>query len=130
MAATFTLDDIRLLEKTIEIRERLVNNLFDGVKDLPTKPREIDCATNLLESIDRSIFAKAKIKIDDSNSAVNAETKEVLKDLLLNLHKNSNNQAREMNAQTPEFVSQGTVVKEGELIPKIDNADVSKFLPT
>lgn len=130
MAATFTLDDIRLLEKTIEIRERLVNNLFDGVKDLPTKPREIDSATNLLESIDRSIFAKAKIKIDDSNSAVNAETKEVLKDLLLNLHKNSNNQAREMNAQTPEFVSQGTVVKEGELIPKIDNADVSKFLPT
>ena len=130
MAATFSVDDIRLLEKTIQIRERLVDNLIDGIKDLPTKPRDIDSTTNLLESIDRSIFAKAKIKIDDSNSAVAAETKEVLKDLLLNMHKNSNNQAREMNAQTPEFVSQGTVVKEGELIPKIDNADVSKFLPT
>ena len=130
MAATFSVDDIRLLEKTIQIRERLVDNLIDGIKDLPTKPRDIDSTTNLLESIDRSIFAKAKIKIDDSNSAVAAETKEVLKDLLLNMHKNSNNQAREQHNQVPEFVSQGTVVKEGELIPKIDNADVSKFLPT
>lgn len=127
MAGSFSIDDIRLLEKTISIRERMIDNITKQ-ENLPTKPREVDSFTNLLESVDRSIFAKAKIKIDDSNSRVNEETKEIMKDLLLNLHKNQNPAAVQATREAPVFQPTGRQVKEGELIPKADNADISKYV--
>lgn len=127
MASSFTLEDIRLLEKNISIRERLIDNLTLN-KDLPTKARDLDALVNVIESVDRSIFAKAKINIDDNNSKVNEETKEVLKDLLINLHKTSNESARGEAREAPVFQPTGAAVNEGELIPKIDNADVTQFL--
>ena len=127
MAGSFSIDDIRLLEKTISIRERMIDNIIKQ-ENLPTKPREVDSFTNLLESVDRSIFAKAKIKIDDSNSRVNEETKEIMKDLLLNLHKNQSPASVEPKHEAPVFQPTGRQVKEGEIIPKQDTADISKYM--
>ena len=127
MAGSFSIDDIRLLEKTISIRERMIDNITKQ-ENLPTKPREVDSFTNLLESVDRSIFAKAKIKIDDSNSRVNEETKEIMKDLLLNLHKNQSPASVEPKHEAPVFQPTGRQVKEGEIIPKQDTADISKYM--
>lgn len=127
MAGSFSIDDVRLLEKTISIRERLIDNIVKQ-EQLPSKPREVDSFTNLLESVDRSIFAKAKIKIDDANSRVNEETKEVLKDLLISLHKNQVPNATGAPAEAPAFQSSGKTISEGELVPKLDVMDASKFL--
>ena len=127
MASTFSVEDIRLLEKTISIRERLIDNYIEK-EPLPTKARDIDALTNLLESVDRSVFSKAKISIEENANKVNEETKEVLKDLLLNLHKNTSNETRNGSTETPVFTPQGMSINEGELIPKIDQQDISEFL--
>jgi hypothetical protein len=127
MANSFTVEDIRLLEKTISIRERLIDNLMKR-EELPTKPREIDSFTNLLESVDRSIFTKTKINIEDTQNKVNEETKEILRDLLLDLHKGNNRQPQTVTRDVPVFVPTTDIPSEGELIPKIDQTDVSKFL--
>lgn len=129
MAGSFSIDDVRLLEKTISIRERLIDNIVQQ-ENLPIKPREVDSFTNLLESVDRSIFAKAKIKIDDANSRVNEETKEVLKDLLINLHKNQKPSGSGTSTEAPVFQSTGKQISEGELVAKIDTMDPSKFIET
>ncbi len=129
MAGSFSIDDVRLLEKTISISERLIDNIVQQ-ENLPIKPREVDSFTNLLESVDRSIFAKAKIKIDDANSRVNEETKEVLKDLLINLHKNQKPSGSSTSTEAPVFQSTGKQLSEGELVDKIDTMDPSKFIET
>lgn len=126
MASSFSIEDVRLLEKTISVRERIIDKLL--TQDLPTKPREIDSFTNLLESVDRSIFAKAKIKIDETQNKVNEETKEILKDLLINLHNNAVPGDASQPSEVPVFQSQGLEIKEGELIGKTDHQDVSEFL--
>jgi len=128
----FTENDARLLDKTLVIRERLVDNLMKG--ELPTKARDVDCFTNLLESIDRSILAKAKVKVDSDANKTNEETKAILKGLLLELHNNPvggnviEGQAtfvREM----PEYQPPADVmVNDGELIPRVDNIDVKALL--
>ena len=62
MASSFTIEDVRMLEKTISIRERLLDHLT--IKELPTAARDVEVITGLADSIDRSIFSKAKISID------------------------------------------------------------------
>lgn len=129
MAKTFSIEDIRRLEKTISIREQLIDNLMSK-GELPTKARDIDSFTNLLESVDRSIFSKAKINIEESAAKVDEETKEVLKDLLLNLHKTQGSFDTNTTAEPPSFSSQGIDINEGELIKKIDHQDISSYIDT
>ena len=129
MASTFTLEDIRRLEKTIGIREQVLDNLIK--KELPTGARDVEVLTSLADSIDRSIFTKAKISIDEASNKVNEETKEVLRDLLLDLHKNQvtpGSPAASTPREAPSFQSTGTSVNEGEMIPKQDNTDINQFL--
>lgn len=126
MSTSLTEDDVRLLEKTISIRERLIDNIVKT--ELPAKARDIDSFTNLLESVDRSIFSKAKIKLEDTNSRVNEETKEVLRNMLLNLHKNNSILDNNVIKEIPSFVSSNTEITEGELILKHDNQDVSEYM--
>lgn len=127
MANSFTIEDIRILEKTTNIRERVLDNLI--VRQLPTSAKDVEALTGLADSIDRSIFTKAKISIDEANNKINEGTKEVLRDLLLELHKtNVPQNTRPSTGTIPTFESKGMDIKEGELISKTDNTDVNKFL--
>lgn len=128
----FTDNDVRLLDKTLIIREQLVDNLMKG--ELPSKARDVDCFTNLLESIDRSVLAKAKIKVDSDANKTNEETKQILKGLLLELHNNPSGPnviegqvsvIREMPEYQPPT---DVIVNDGELIPRVDNIDVKALL--
>lgn len=125
MASTFTADDIRLLEKTIGIRERIIDNLMKG--DLPTKARDVDSITNLLESVDRSIFGKVKINLEETNNKVNEETKEILKDLLINLHKDNAVSAVSTTKEPPTFIAPEMEIMEGELMIKQDTDNFGDF---
>lgn len=122
----FTENDLRLLEKTISIRERLVDNLLKN--DLPTKARDIDSFTNLLESIDRSILGKAKIHVEDSAVKANEETKEVLKAILLDLHKQPEFNTNLDIKEAPKFESKNIDINEGELIVGQDTIDIKSVL--
>jgi hypothetical protein len=129
MTTTFSENDVRLLDKTISVRERLIDNLL--TKPLPTASRDIDSFTNLLESVDRSVFGKAKIKIEDVNSKANEETKDMLRSLLLDLHRNNSNSpigVLEVAEGGPVYKPNDMAVLEGELIPKIDSIDVKAIL--
>lgn len=127
MANSFTLEDIRLLEKTINIRERLLDHLTQ--KELPTGARDVEVLTSLADSMDRSIFTKAKISIDEASNKINEGTKEVLRDLLLDLHKNTAAPAAGgAPREAPAFQSTGVAVLDGEMLPKIDTTDVSQFV--
>lgn len=125
--STLTEEDIRLLEKTTSIKERMIDNLMGVGKELPVKPREIDSYTNLLESVERGIFSRAKISIDEASTKIQEGTKEVLTDLLLSLHKGAIPPAEENPQQLeniPTYTPQGLNVSEGVLIPKIDHVSL------
>lgn len=130
MASTFSVEDIRRLEKTISIRERLLDHLAGADKKLPESAKDVEALTNLAESVDRSIFSRVKINIDEANQKVNEETKEVLRDLLLDLHRNNSkpNFDNLTPKEAPKFQSSGMDLNEGELISKTDNPDISQFL--
>lgn len=126
--STFTENDLRLLDKTLQIREQLVDNLLK--ESLPKSSKEIDSFTNLLESIDRSVLGKAKIKIEDSTSKANEETKELLRSLLVDLHKNATptvNLSLQVN-EVPEYKPSNINISDGELICKVDNLDVESII--
>ncbi len=125
MASALSVEDIKLLEKTISIRERLIDTIV--AKELPTSARDIDCFTNLLESVDRSIFSKAKINLEESSNKVNEATNQVLKELIVELHKTPTNVSAN-RTEVPVFSSTGKQVSDGELIRKIDQIDVNEAL--
>lgn len=127
----FTENDARLLDKTLVIREQLIDNLLK--QELPTKARDIECFTNLLESVDRSILAKAKVKVDQDANKTNEETKAILKGLLMELHTGAGGgmviegQATVVQ-EAPEYQPGAIEVNPGELIPRSDNIDVKALL--
>ena len=127
--SVFTENDIRLLDKTLIIREQMIDNLLK--QELPTKARDIDAFNNLLESVDRSILAKTKVKVDENANKTNEETKAILKGLLMELHNNPGNviegEARVIR-EVPEYQPTEIGVNDGELIPKVDSIDVKALL--
>ena len=131
--SNFTEDDIRLLEKTKSIKERMIDNLFAVGKELPSKPRDIDSYTNLLESLERSVFDRVKISIDEANNKIQEGTKEVLTELLISLHKGevpTPVENLERLEDIPVYSPQGIEVNSGVLIPKIDNVSLSDVTDT
>lgn len=131
--SNFTEDDIRLLEKTKSIKERMIDNLFAVGKELPSKPRDIDSYTNLLESLERSVFDRVKISIDEASNKIQEGTKEVLTELLISLHKGEvPTPAENLDRleDIPVYSPQGIEVNSGVLIPKIDNISLSDVTDT
>jgi len=127
--SSLTDNDVRLLDKTLTIREQLIDNLLK--QELPSKPRDVECFTNLLESVDRSILAKAKIKIDEDSNNTNEKNHQLLKSLLLDLHSNPTPTSIVINTesrQTPEYKSLAMEISSGELIMHSDNIDVKTLL--
>ena len=127
----FTENDARLLDKTLVIREQLIDNLLK--RELPTGPRDVEVFTSLLESVDRSILAKAKVKVDQDANKTNEETKAILKGLLMELHTGAGGgtviegQATVVQ-EAPEYQPGAIEVNPGELIPRSDNIDVKALL--
>ena len=131
--SNFTEDDIRLLEKTKSIKERMIDNLFAVGKELPSKPRDIDSYTNLLESLERSVFDRVKISIDEASNKIQEGTKEVLTELLISLHKGevpTPVENLDRLEDIPVYSPQGIEVNSGVLIPKIDNVSLSDVADT
>ena len=90
MTTLFNDEDLRLLDKTLRVREKLLDSLMQ--KGLPEKERDVNAFVNLAESIDRSIFNKSKLKIEDKSNEINEQQKDLLKQMLVELHKGNTHQ--------------------------------------
>lgn len=125
MAHSFEDKDLELLEKSMKLRERMMDNIARRKdEELPSKPSDLMAVTNLLESVDRSIYAKAKINIEDSAAKNEEATKEVLRQLVTQLHNNKPQfeQGASQGPSIPSFKSSGGfALTDGELITGSDN---------
>lgn len=85
MASYFTDEDVRILEKTARVREMTIDAL---TKDqMPSRPSDVMALVSVIESLDKTILTKAKLKIEDTASKSNEETQTMMRELLLNLHR-------------------------------------------
>lgn len=125
MSTLFNENDQRLLDKTLHVRERIIDNLIKG--ELPTKACDILAITGLLESTDKSIMGKAKLKIEEGNSKTNEETKELMKELMLNLHKNPslNTMHKIIDINLPVDIQ--FEITSNELVKHIDPVSIKDF---
>lgn len=127
MGHAFEDKDLTLLGKSMLLRERMMDNIARRKdEELPVKPSELMAVTNLLESVDRSIYAKAKINIEDSSSKNEEATKEVLRELMKDLHVRRASGTlivhQDTAAQIPGYQSRAELsVNDGELIGRADN---------
>lgn len=126
MSHAFEDKDLVLLDKSMRLRERMMDNIAKRPDDgLPVKPSDLMAVTNLLESVDRSVFAKAKINIEDSSSKNQEATKEILRQLMEDLHNqhSSNSQKpQDRTGEIPGYQPRADLsVNEGELITRSDD---------
>lgn len=121
MSSSLTEDDLRILSKTMEMRERLVDKIMSTAETMPATPRELDAFVGLVNSMDASVLGKAKIRNADEANKNEAQSKALLADFLLSLHKEEESTPTPEVAQLPEFQSTGVNVLEGEIIEGLDN---------
>ena len=125
MSSTFTPEDLKTLEETQSMRERLAGVIMGKPdNELPRKPAELMAVTNLLESIDRSVLGRTKLRIDDDSVKNGEANKELLRELMIQMH---TNQPPAVPAPTstepvsvPAYNPSGSTVHPGELILKND----------
>lgn len=125
MSSTFTPEDLKTLEETQRMRERLAGVIMGKPdNELPRKPAELMAVTNLLESIDRSVLGRTKLRIDDDSVKNGEANKELLRELMIQMH---TNQPPAVPAPTstepvsvPAYNHSGSTVHPGELILKND----------
>lgn len=130
--SSFSELDVLRLERTLNIREQIIDNLLKN--SLPTKARDVDSFVNLLESVDRSIIAKAKVNADEAKNKVDEATKGLLGELLETLHKSdSSAKTRTIDVnvsvvEPPVFQPRNLDISEGELIMKQDKMNMDEIL--
>ena len=121
-------EGIRLLDKTVAVRERMIDHLLKE-EALPTKARDVEKFITLLDSTDKSIFTRAKIKLEESNQKTSEESKELLRGLLLTLHQNPKEiEAPVLDGVIPQFVSSSMNVTDAEIMLEEDEPDIDKYL--
>lgn len=125
MSGTFTTEDLEALDKTQKMRERLAGVIMNKEDhELPRKPAELMAVTNLLESIDRSILGRTKMRIDDDSAKNDAANKELLKQLMMDMHNGRKPDlpgvANGAPVEAPSYTPSSSTVSPGELILKTD----------
>lgn len=124
MSNYFTEDDSRLLEKTIKVREKMIDALSEFA--MPKKPSDVMAMVSVIESLDKTIMAKAKLKLDDSSNKTAEETQAMMRDLLINLHRDTGKTNTGLiNNTLPDSVDYE--VKPGEMKKDIDEVSIKDF---
>ena len=121
----FDENDDRLLAKTLSVRERLIDNLLKY--DLPTKDKDLVAFTNLLESVDRSIYQKTKLKLDKEDQDIQKDDREILRSLIIELHKEKKEEVSR-RGDIPSYSAQGLDVRKEELIIGKDEIDPDEII--
>lgn len=118
MSQTLKPEDIALLDLTMGLRERMVRKITKLEEEkLPAKASEILAVTGLLDSVDKTVLAKAKLRLEEESAQANEAHSSILRSLMIQLHSNvpqavSTVAPRELPAYTPQTLE----IKAGELI--------------
>lgn len=113
----FTGDDLALLDKAMRLRTRLIDKIASVENTaLSTKASDLLAVTGLLDSLDKSVFTKAKLVLEEGSAKSDEETRKVLLSLMTDLHSNSGSEESGDAGSVPEYVPTGITVMEGELI--------------
>lgn len=136
MSSTFTPEDIDTLDKTQKMRERLADVIMSKPDaELPLKPAGLMAVTNLLESIDRSVLGRTKMRIDDDSSKNDSANKELLKALIMDMHQNQGRVSGQsepatllQGAESPVYTPSERPVQAGELILRTDVPELPENL--
>lgn len=123
--AMFTDDDERLLSKTMGMREKLIESFTK--EGIPSKGSDVRVLKEVLDSIDNTILSKAKLKIEETDTTVNAQQRQLLAELVLAIHDNKGNNASASN-EAPKFEPSDVVTCEGEDILGKDNLDPADYI--
>lgn len=135
MASLLTEEDLVLLDRTQTVRKNLITKLdtyYANKEHIGSK--DLESFVGLLDSTDKNIFSRTKIKLEEKNSQTNEESKQILKELLMEMHKRTPNSEEVHHHHdghiVPEFQpsSLGETVKDGELIRKLDEMDVDSVV--
>ena len=135
MASLLTEEDLVLLDRTQTVRKNLITKLdtyYANKEHIGSK--DLESFVGLLDSTDKNIFSRTKIKLEEKNSQTNEESKQILKELLMEMHKKTPNSEEVHHLHdghiVPEFQpsSLGETVKDGELIRKLDEMDVDSVV--
>lgn len=124
MASYFTEEDTRILEKTSKVREKAIDAL---TKDqMPSRACDVLALVSVIESLDKTILAKAKLKIDDTGNRATEETQAMMRELLLNLHRNTSSvRASRADLSLPPNIKDD--ISENEMVKDIDEISIKDF---
>lgn len=125
MAVALTQEDMRRLEKTITIRERLID-LFKQ-NEVVNDPKALFGFINLMDSLDKTVINRAKVKIEEDNNKNVAGIQESMAAMLLGIHSNMNKKARATDTELiiPDSISSDAV--EGQAIIGLDERTFEEF---
>ena len=114
--SNLTEEDLRQLDKTQRTRERMIDHLTE--KELPSGPRDVEVLTSLLDSTDKQIFSKAKLKLEEASNQASEATKQIMMELLTTMHSQPHHQTTKNIERTdlPSFNPTGLSVDDGEVI--------------
>ena len=130
MASVLSIEDIRVLEKTQSVRERLLD-ILTAKETMSTSAKDVEALTGLVDSMDKSVFTKAKLTLDENANKINEESKEVLRNLIVSIHKGEVPQISSnatQRTEMPTFIPSDVGIIEGELIPKQDIVDADYIM--
>ena len=110
MTTTTVLDseDMRLLEKTIRIRERIVDELTKG--SLPSDDGDRKFLIDGLAGIDRAILSKAKVKNEEKANKNSESAAAIMAKLLLQTSRNTGMTSHSSPPVLPADISCGELV--------------------
>ena len=135
MASLLTEEDLALLDRTQNVRKNLITKLdtyYANKEHIGSK--DLESFVGLLDSTDKNIFNRTKIKLEEKNSQTNEESKQILKELLMEMHKRTPHSEEVHHPHdghiVPEFQPSqlSETVKDGELIRKLDEMDVESVV--
>lgn len=79
----FEIEDKRLLEKTLKIRENIIDELL--VDGTPKEKADREFLLSVIDGTERTVINKTKVKVDEQNSQNQAQTQEMVASILLRL---------------------------------------------
>jgi hypothetical protein len=124
MSNYFTEDDIRLLDKTVNVREKMIDALSEFA--MPKKPSDVLAMVSVIESLDKTLLAKAKLRLDDSGNKTAQETQQMMRELLINLHRNNGKPSATLNSNVlPDTIEYD--IHPDEMKKEIDDVSIKDF---
>jgi len=126
MALNDIIDDVDRvrLERMQSLRERIITELTE--KDLPTDKADRMFLTETMNSLDKSIYSKAKVRVADKSGDDNKDAARIIADVLARHIVGSTTPRTQMPELDPSI--RATNLVEGEMSVGIEQLDYDSFM--